>query len=563
MAKKQPKSAPKPTTAPAPTVKLPTYAWMPWAAAAAVLLLFSTGFQNAMVAMDDHTATVNNPVVRDFSLAFQGVFNLGMFAPLTWWVYGMAYALGGDSPFWYHLFSALLHAANAWLVWHIGRRLGAAPWQALFLSLAFAIHPVQVEAVSWIAALSTPLFSFFLLLAVDAYLRYVDAGKWGRDYGLAVAFMLAGCLSKTAAVVLPLSLLAIDVWLRRPLNRNTLLEKAPFFALSFLFGLLTLFSRTSSGHTIDAGGAGFSVLDRCLMACHSVLFYWGKLLAPVGLSIWYPFERGASGSWPAAYYLAPMALAAILGAAWWYRRPAPVLWAGLLFYLSNIFLALPFYTIGEFELRSDRYNYLAALGVFAVLSALPQWAPVQQRKLAPAATVVLSLLLLVWAGLSIQRISDWRNTIALIDKAIAAQGDNFGKAYLWRGMAYGDQGKGKQALDDFNRAIERNPELYMAYKYRGALLGMAKQYERSVADLDIYLKKYPNDAEYLFNRGLSQLKLGKKAEAMADFNRAIESNPQFAPAYRSRAGLHSELGEPEKAAADMEAWERTRGKMGM
>lgn len=544
---------------PAPTAQIQsqkaTDNWMPWVAAALSLVLFSTGLQHPMVAMDDHTATINNPAVRDFTAVFRGTFNLGMFAPLTWLVYGIAYALGKENPLFYHLFSALLHAANVWLVWHIARQLKASSWAALFIAMAFALHPLQVEPVVWIAGMSTPLFSFFLLLATQSWLRYTSGSDARKPYGLALLFFGLACLAKSAAVVFPLSLLVLDVWQKRALSRQTVLEKAPFLGIALLFGLLTLYSRGASGHQIEASGSGFTLIDRFFMASHTILFYWSKLLFPTGLSIWYPFERNGAGAFPWAYYAAPIALAGILFLAWRYRTAAPVALAGLLFYLSHIVLALPFYTIGEFELRSDRYNYLASLGVFAIMAAFP--GVVKEAWRVPA-NALLGVALVAWFALSMNRIADWKDTITLIDKAISAQGDNFGKAYLWRGMSYGDKGKGRQALEDFNKAIERNPDLALAYKYRGTLLGLAKQYEQSVADLDRYLEQYPNDGEYIFNRGLSLMNLGRTEAAMADFDRAIALRPNFAPPYRSRGQLLLDQGDKERGQADLDMWEKLR-----
>lgn len=550
MAKKKPAPAPH-TQDP----KAPNHNWMPWLAAVLSLVLFSTGLHHPMVAMDDHTATINNPAVRDFTAVFRGNFNLGMFAPLTWWLYGIAYALGKENPLYYHLFSAMLHAANVWLVWHIARQLQAAPWPALFIALAFAVHPLQVEPIVWIAGMSTPLFSFFLLLATQSWLRYTGGSASGRPYGLALLFFGLACLAKSAAVVFPLSLLALDFWQKRPLSRRTMLEKVPYLGIALVFGLLTLYSRGASGHQIEASGSGFTLTDRFFMAAHTILFYWSKLLWPTGLSIWYPFERNESGAFPWPYYAAPVALAAILYLAWRYRAVAPLVFAGLMFYLSNIVLALPFYTIGEFELRSDRYNYLAAIGLFAIISALPL---VVKNTWRLPVNILTYLVLVAWFVLSLNRISDWKDTIKLIDKAISAQGDNFGKAYLWRGMSYGDRGKGRQALQDFTQAIERNPDLALAYKYRGTLYGLAKQYEQSVADLDRYLQRFPNDGEYIFNRGLSLMNLGRTEEALADFNKAIALRPNFAPPYRSRGQLLLDMGEQEKGQADLDRWEKIR-----
>ena len=531
--------------------------WMPWVAAGIALLLYSTGINNPMVAMDDHSATIDNPVVKDFSLAIFAQFNLGMYAPLTWLGYAIAYMLGKDSALWYHLFSAAAHAANAWLVFRLFRRLEGSSGVAFLIALFFAVHPLQVEAVSWIAAFSTPLFALFSLLALNAWIRHTESAPWGKQYWLALGFFVLACLSKSSAVALPLTLLAVDLWLKRPLfSRASLLEKAPFFVLALGFGVLTFYSRAQAGHQVDTLAGSFSMADRALMACHTVLFYWTKIILPVGLSIWYPFEKLPSGGWPWAYYAAPAALAGILWWVWRIRSRAPFVFRGVLFYLANIVFALPFYTIGTFELRSDRYNYIAALGIFAVLAGLPVFFRDKQPKLAERLWVWLYVIGAAWLLLSAARIRDWRDTIALIDRAIARQGDNFGKAYLWRGMAYGDKRDAKNALDDFSRAIDANPELTDAYKYRGGLLGIVKQYDRSLDDLSKYLEKHPDDPEIHYNRALSLVNLNRLPEALADLDKTLELDPNFLRAYRARGNVRKQLGDTAGGEADLREFDQ-------
>ncbi|MCC6460456.1 MAG: hypothetical protein IT260_08300 [Saprospiraceae bacterium] len=559
------KQATKKTTAPNPSKSTVSseYSpdrWMPWVAAGLALLLYSTGFGNPMVAMDDHSATLDNPAVTNFSPGIFGRFNLGMYAPITWMGYALAHWLSKDSTLWYHVMSALVHAANAFLVFRLFRRLEGDATVAFLIALFFAIHPMQVEAVSWIAGFSTPLFSLFSLLALNAYVAHTDeAAAWGKKYWLALGFFALACLSKSAAVALPLSLLVVDLWLRRaPLSRASLLEKAPFFALALGFGLLTFYSRAQAGHQVDTLSGGFSMADRALMACHTLLFYWTKLLAPIGLSIWYPFVKNAGGSWPWPYYAAPLVLAGLLWWVWRQREQWPFVFRGTLFYLANIVFALPLYTIGTFELRSDRYNYLACLGFFAILAALPGFFRDKAPNRAGLAWVVLAVLGLAWFLTTFSRIRDWRDTVVLIEKAIAAQGDNGGKAYLWRGMALGDKGEGRRALEDFNKAISTNPDLTEAYKYRGGLLGMAKQYESSVADLNKYLEKHPNDPEILYNRALSYVNLKRLPEALADLNKTLELEPGFARAYRARGNVRKQLGDAAGGDADLQEWEKRK-----
>jgi tetratricopeptide (TPR) repeat protein len=292
----------------------------------------------------------------------------------------------------------------------------------------------------------------------------------------------------------------LDLWKKRGFGQRVLLEKIPFFAISLGFGLLTLYSRQYAGQLNQP--ADFSLLDRGLMACHTVLFYWKKLLVPTGLSIWYPFEK-TDGSWSWDYYAAPAVLAFIVFAAWRSRNAMPLLWVAVLFYLSNIVLSLPWATFGTFELRSDRYNYLAGLGFFVALASLPDFLKEKKPSWSGGAWAVLLGLAFIWLIASALRIRDWKDTMTLIDKAIATTGDNFGKAYLWRGMAYGKASDAEKALKDFTLAIQKNPMLHEAYKFRGNVFGVMKNYEQSVEDLTKFLEKYPEAVPELYNRGLS------------------------------------------------------------
>ena len=318
------------------------------------------------------------------------------------------------------------------------------------------------------------------------------------------------------------------------------------------FGILTLYSRQHAGQLDQP--ADFNLLDRGLMACHTILFYWKKLLAPTGLSIWYPFVK-TNGAWTWDYYAAPAILLSILFAAWRSRRAMPLLWIGILFYLSNIVLSLPWSTFGTFELRSDRYNYLAGLGIFVILASLPDYLKEKRPSWTGATWAVVLGLSVVWLVTSAFRIRDWKDTMTLIDKAIVATGDNFGKAYLWRGMAYGKASDAQKALKDFSLALQKNPELYQAYKFRGNIFGVMKNYEQSVADLTKFLEHYPNEVPELYNRGLSYANLERNPEAIADFDRAIELDTTFARVYRARGNCYLKIGEKEKGDADLLKYE--------
>ncbi len=528
--------------------------WMPWVAAGVAFVLFLTGIGNKMINMGDHTATFNNPAVTDFNPFISS--NLGMFAPVTWIGYALAYAMKGkEAATLFHLFSAIVHAVNALLVFRVFRRLGSSAAVAFVVSLFFAIHPLQVEAVSWITAFSTPLFALFSLLAMHHYLRYAQATGKRLHYWLAIVMFIVACLAKSAAVTLPLTLLVLDWWLKRPLNQRNLLEKAPFFAISLGFGILTIITRTKSGFGDTPGD--FTILDRVLMICHTLVFYWTKLLLPFGLSIWYPFVKTSAG-WSWTYYVAPVVLVAGLWLGWRSRVRWPFVWFGILFYLSNIVVSLPYASFSTFELRSDRYNYLAGLGFFFILANLPDLFRVKRPNWVGPSWGVITVLGLLWTLLASLRINDWKDTPTLMDKAIETSGDNFGYAYLWRGIYYSENDRGRDALSDLNRAISINQNITEAYKYRGSMLGFARQYESSVADLTTYLNKNPEDAEQYYNRGLSLINLKEVKLAINDFNKTIQLQPDFARAYRARGNAYLMQGDSIKGKADLAEWEKIK-----
>lgn len=531
--------------------------WLPWALAALAFILFSTGFGNHMVGVDDHTATVDNPAVKHF-LIFNG-FNLGMYAPVTWIGYEIAYILGKESPNWFHILSALVHAFNVVLVFRLFRRLDCTLTVAALVALFFAIHPLQVESVAWIAGFSTPLFSMFYLLSCLWYLNYAESGSM-RYYTYALIGFVLACLSKSAAVTLPLTLVLMDWWLKRPLNdRKRLLLYAPYFLLALGFGALTVYSRSVSGMDMS-DGTKLNLLERLLVLCYTPVFYWSKLLIPVKLNIYYSFDSIRTDFiW--AYWAAVAILALVFWAAWKLRSRARFIWFGLLFFFAQICVMLPFKPMGTFELCADHYNYLASIGVFFILINGAQ----ELAKKRPGLFGTFIWTAGIWTAallvLSILQIQVWKDTVTLVNNAINNGFHQNGRLYEARGTSYASEKRDvSAAIKDYNQALKINASLWDTYKFRGNIFGMQKQYERSVADLSVYLEHYPQAVPEIYNRGLSLANLERNYDAIADFNRAIELDPSFVRAYRARGNCYLKVGEIEKGNADLKTYEGMQGK---
>jgi tetratricopeptide (TPR) repeat protein len=578
--------------------------------AAAALLAYGASLQNGFVFFDDDKAIIYNSALKDPSISkfFSGQ-NLGMYAPLTWIGYWLSSLISGEKPFGYHLFSLALHVLNAVLAFAFLSRLTRNAWAALFAALLFAVHPMQAEAVAWAAAFSTLLFSTFYLASLLAYTRWLDSPTRSGYAWSVLAFVLA-CLSKSAAVTLPLVLVLIDWYRDEKLLRKNWLSKIPFFLISLGFGLYTFASRAQAGHDIEAASQAYTLADRFWMISQTLLFYPVKLLFPFGFTVSYPFVK-TGGAWPWPYYAAPAVLLGLALLAWWRGRGRPALWLGLGLYLLPLSIMLPFQTVGSLELRSDRYVYLSCLGLFFLAAlALEKFKPALR-------TAVLAVLGLGLAALSFRQTAVWRDGVSLFTNCVEKTPESclcqinlaYSKligydfpgaikhysaalevdptvveAYNGRGQAYFNLKQIPQALSDFSRAIEAGISTPKLFLNRGKCLVMLNRPAEAIPDLsqslalepaspdtwffravahektgniplalDDYseaIRLAPHYVEALVNRGLLLYNSQRYEEAVADYSQALQNNPKLVMAWNNRANARLQSGQAREALAD-------------
>jgi len=589
MAKKYKKPAPQPaaekvTAAPAPTsagVSFFERAWIPeLILVVAAVLVYAASISNGFVFFDDDKAILYNRALQNPSFAkfFSGQ-NLGMYAPFTWIAYWLGSAISGQDAWGYHLLSLALHALNAVMVFAFLRHLTEKTWAAFFAALLFAVHPIQVEAVSWAAALSTVLFSTFYLASLLAYLQ------WRRSptplwLSLSLAAFVAACLSKSAAVTLPLVLVAVDFYLFKNKQLGKFwLSKIPFFALAILFGLYTFSTRAQEGHDIEASSATFTLPDRFFMICQTILFYPVKLLVPLGYSISYPFVK-MNGAWDWTYYAAPVILLALGFFIWKKWRTEPDYLLGLGLYFLPLTVMLPFRTVGSFELRSDRYVYLSCVGLFFL-------AAVFLEKLKPEIkNASLAALAVVLGSLAFQQTAVWKDGVALFNNCTEKTPEsalcqcNLGynqlinldfqgavqhysealkydpstvEAYNGRGQAYFQLRQIPQALEDFNNAIEAGIVTPKLFLNRGKCLVMLNRPQEAIPDLTKSLELEPKSAEACYFRAVAREKTGDPENAIRDYGGAIRLNPNYVEALVNRGLLHYTASRFDEAIADYSA----------
>src|SRR6267154_4187376 len=330
--------------------------------------------------------------------------------PLLHTSYWLQQRLWGDSATGYHLVNLLLHIGCVVLVLRILRFLRVPG--AELAAIIFALHPVNVETVAWIAERKNTLSGIFALAATLFYLKFDESRdrQWNdgpqdrgySSYALAIGLFLLGLLSKTAIVTLPLAWLVIFWWKRGAISwRRDVVPSIPFFFLAAAAGLVTRwFENTGIGY--QATILDLSLLDRCLIAGRAFWFQLGKLFWPSNLTFVYPrWEISAAVWWQ---YLFPLAVLGLLGFSWSLRRRSRAPLAGVLVYLFLLLPSLGFLNIYFFvySFVADHWQYLASLGIIVpCASGIVLLAGRTERWrawLEPAMTLVLAgaLFVLTW-----------------------------------------------------------------------------------------------------------------------------------------------------------------------
>ena len=527
--------------------------WLLWLGAILFVtyLVYMPSLDNAFTNWDDNYYVTENPNVAHPTLGGLFVPLGGNYHPLTMASLALNYAFSGPRPFTYHWLNLLLHVINTGLVFLFVRKLsGGRFWASAASALLFGIHPMHVESVAWISERKDVLYSLFYLAGLLAYLRYRDDKGVGWLVLTWVAFVLS-VASKPAAVVFPVTLLAIDWFQRRPLHRaGVWLEKVPFFVISAGMGVLTVMAQKAAGAV--AAPHQWTLVQKILFASYGTVMYVVKLFLPFGLSAIYPYPTQEGAPLGPQYTVAFVALAIALPTLLYLCRKNRVVLFGLAFFFINIVLVLQLFSVGQ-AVMADRYTYLPYLGLFLALAWWLDEKPgvrVAGVPLRPALATVFAALAVVSLIQTWRRCDVWQDSGALWNDAIAKYPGQVVDAYNNRGYYYIAQQRYPQALADFNEAIALNPRVARVWVNKGSVFAETNRNDSAYVCFERAIQLKPDYPEALSNRGGIRSRQGDLAGAVADFSRAIELQPTFRDAYNNRALVYFKMGEFERAVAD-------------
>ncbi|OQB53031.1 MAG: TPR repeat-containing protein YrrB [Deltaproteobacteria bacterium ADurb.Bin151] len=516
----------------------------------------------------------------------------GHWHPLTWLSWMLDHELFGLNPRGYHLINLLLHLVNTLLLFLVLRRMTKSLWPSAFVAALFAIHPLHVESVAWIAERKDVLSTFFWMLTMGAYSYYVESPGLKR-YVFVVLFFVLGLLAKPMLITLPFVLLLLDFWpLRRfqaikpgdrvqaevpklltsekqkkksktkQITKETLevqksaapeysrsrifpllWEKVPLFALAILSSVITYFAAQSAGAVESTEALSLGV--RIGNAFVSYIAYIGKMIWPSNLAIFYPHPLGVI-LWQVLGSV--LLLAAITLAVFWKLRRFPYLATGWLWYLGTLVPVIGIVQAGS-QAMADRYTYVSLIGLFMIAAwgvpeLLKTWRYRKEILLALSILIILGLSTKTWT-----QVGYWQNSFTLFDHVLKVTDRNW-LAYNNRGTAYKDLGNYRQAIEDFNKAIEIKVNYADAYSNRGAAYKGLGNYGQAIEDYNKAIAIKPDEAMAYSNRGNAYKGLGNYQQAIEDYNRAIEMKPDEAMAYGNRGVAYKGLGNYRQAIED-------------
>jgi hypothetical protein len=295
------------------------------ALAAITFAVFGQTLNHGFVYFDDNDYVYDNPVVNQ-GLTFRGILwafscHAYNWHPLTWLSHMLDCQLYGLSPGGHHLSNVILHTATVIALFLVLRQMTGALWRSAFVAAVFAIHPLRVESVAWVAERKDVLSALFFMLTIGAYARYARHPWSAARYGWVVLLFVLGLMSKAMLVTLPVVLLLLDYWpLRRMASRKLsglVLEKLPLLALSAAGCATTLLAQTRILQSTEL----FPLPLRVANSLVSCMVYLGQMFWPVGLAAFYPYPQNGLPPWEVA--LAGTLLAGLSAAAFWQRRKRP------------------------------------------------------------------------------------------------------------------------------------------------------------------------------------------------------------------------------------------------
>lgn len=483
---------------------------------------------------DDNEYITENPWV-EVGLRWQSVrwafttAHASNWHPLTWISHMADCQLFGMRSGPHHLVSMVFHIVNTLLLFLVLARATRELWKPAFVAALFALHPLHIQSVAWVAERKDLLSTFFWFLGIGAYLLYVER-KSVAPFLAALFFTACGLMSKPMVVTMPVVLLLLDYWpLRRRWNWRLFAEKIPFGILCVLSCMATVAAQRKDA-VIPL--RELPLLPRLVNAVVAYQTYVAKTFWPIRLAFFYPHPV----EYPLWVFL--VSVAVIAGISWFVvvtRKNHPWMATGWAWYLCTLLPVIGIVQVGS-QAYADRYTYVPLIGLFVMMT----WGGselIRRCRLGEELPFVIAALAIgLCACVDAFQLPYWKDSIALYQRALQITRNNY-VAELNLGAAYEDQGRTEEAVTHFKRSLEIRPananlmadlDYGMALAKLGDLKGSLPWFEQALVIDPKFLKARLNLADTL-------ARLGRFEDATKEYNIALSLDDRNAAVHYSYA----------------------------
>jgi len=542
----------------------------------AILIAFEPIRLNDFVSYDDHHYVTENPHVnngitgRSVIWAFTTSHSAN-WHPLTWLSHMLDCQLFGLVPFWHHMTNLLFHIVNTLLLFWILKRMTGAVWPSGFVAAVFALHPLHVESVAWVAERKDVLSGFFWMLTIAAYIRYVEHPAIKR-YLLVVFVFCLGLMAKPMLVTLPFVLLLLDYW---PLGRfqwghqsnfkdlqqsepaNTggfslsivhlTMEKIPLLVLAAASSVITYIVQQNAGalSTIEKVPLNFRIVN----ALASYVGYIGKMIYPSRLAVLYPLH---SHQLPTSRSIISfLILAGISAAVVYIGRHRRYFVTGWLWYLGTLVPVIGLIQVGA-QAMADRYTYLPSIGITIMVSwGLAEFtAKWRYRKV--GLQITAGLLLVAMLICTRMQVRYWRNSFTLYEHTLAVT-ENNSVIHNYYGITLFESGQLDAAFEHYKQALQINPQYSAARNNIGQVFLKQQKLDKAIACFNQVLHDRTDWHDTYYNLGLAYAQKGELELAVQNYSEALRVKPDYPEALNNWAAVLKKQGKIDKA---IRKWKR-------
>ena len=532
--------------------------------AVVTLALYNPVNRHPFVNYDDDRYIINNSHVRQGLTGDTFTWSLtateqANWHPLTWMSHALDVSLFRLNPAGHHFTSILLHVVNVILLFLLLMWATSRFGPSLFVAALFALHPINVESVAWVAERKNVLCTLFFFLTLWAYGWYARKPDWKRYLAVAALFA-AGLASKPMVITLPFVLLLLDYW---PLARvrgahdeadrtatlpwsRLVIEKLPLLALSAASAVMTMQAQQAGGAIRTTSEVSFG--SRVATAIWAYAMYLWKMIWPASLAPLYPHPGDSLAAWQVV--VAAAILLAISAMAWRLRTRRYLL-VGWLWFLGTLVPVIGLVSVGEAAM-ADRYAYIPLVGIFVMIAfGAADWAKSRQYGFWPA--VPAALILAALAFTTHRQIDYWKSSVDLWSHTLAVTENNF-VAENNLGGALILEDKEEEAHPHFEAAARINPKDPMSRNNLGIYFQKHDQMREAVAQYEaaVHLTNDPGFlAQTYANLGAAERALSEDEQARASFDQSLRMNPNQFNAWLGLGLLAQKQGKLDEAVSDL------------